>query len=635
MAIRKANVSAGVRRLPVGAELLPQGGVHFRVWAPQRRQVRVVLEHCPNEKEEAKNSGTPLQAEGDGYFSGHLPEAAAGSCYRYQLDDDERLLPDPASRFQPNGPFGPSTVVAPDNFVWSDRKWPGVTLDGQIIYELHVGTFTPDGTWNAAAEDLPRLQELGITLIELMPVADFPGRFGWGYDGVNLFAPTRLYGVPDEFRRFVDRAHTLGVGVILDVVYNHLGPNGNFLAEFSPHYFSTRYRTEWGDAINFDDVESAAVREFFLANAGYWIAEYHLDGLRIDATQNIFDSSAGHILTAIGRSVRNAAGERQTLLIAENEPQQTLLIRPVEAGGNGLDALWNDDFHHSAMVALTGHNEAYYSDYLAKPQEFISLARFGYLYQGQRYKWQGKRRGSPTFGLPRKAFINFVQNHDQIANSGQGLRAHLLTSPGNYRAMTAFLLLAPGTPMLFQGQEYAAGTPFFYFADHPEEIALLIQNGRTEFLRQFRSLAVPEIQARLPDPADPVTFVSCKLDPLDRQRQAHIQKMHQDLLHLRRHDLVFRQVSEVPVEGAVLGENAFLLRYFGDGEDRLLLVNFGRDLHLDPAPEPLLAPLSGKEWAILWSSEDPHYRGNGTAALDTEENWIIPGQAAIVLCPTN
>jgi maltooligosyltrehalose trehalohydrolase len=632
---KRSNAGAVVRRWPVGAEIVPRGGTHFRVWAPQRQRVEVVLEGCPEESGGGKAVDVPLHAEGNGYFSGVLPQAAAGSCYRFRLDDDQRLLPDPASRFQPNGPFGPSMVVDPETFAWSDSAWPGVVLDNQIVYELHIGTFTPEGTWVAAANDLPRLQELGITLIELMPVPDFPGRFGWSYDGVNLFAPTRLYGAPDDFRRFVDRAHGLGIGVLLDVVYNHLGPNGNFLSEFSPHYFSRRYRTEWGDALNFDAEESFPVREFILANAAFWIAEYHLDGLRIDATQQIFDSSEEHMIAAIGRCVRQAAGDRKTVLIAENEPQQTQLIRPPDEGGYGLDALWNDDFHHSAMVALTGRNEAYYSDYLATPQEFVSLARFGFLYQGQRYKWQGKRRGSPTFGLPRQAFVNYLQNHDQIANSGQGQRAHQLTSPGNYRAMTAFLLLAPGTPMLFQGQEYAAGTPFFYFADHPEEIALLIHHGRTEFLRQFRSLAVPEIQARLPDPADPVTFVSCKLDPLDRQRQAHVHRMHRDLLQLRRQDAVFRRACVVPVEGAVLGESAFLLRYFGDREDRLLIVNFGRDLHLDPAPEPLLAPMPGREWTILWSSEDPLYRGNGTAPLETEANWIVPGQAAVVLRPAN
>ncbi len=634
MTKRKSAGSSGEkRRLPVGAEVLPAGGVHFRVWAPKRKRVEVMLEEGP-QVTPAPNRAVPLMAEGNGYFSGSAPEAAVGTYYRFRLDGRDLLFPDPVSRFQPNGPFGASQVVDPAAYTWNDDEWPGVAAEGQVIYELHVGTFTREGTWAAAIEDLPRLRELGISVIELMPVADFPGRFGWGYDGVNLFAPTRLYGRPDGMRRFVDAAHGLGLGVILDVVYNHLGPSGNFLKEFAEDYFSRQNRTDWGEAINFDGENADPVREFFLANAGFWTAEYHLDGLRIDATQDIFDTSPEHILAAIGTAVRQAANGRRTLVIAENEPQQTRLIRPLESGGYGLDAVWNDDFHHSAMVALTGRNEAYYSDYQARPQEFVSLARFGFLYQGQRYRWQQKRRGSPTFGLPRRAFVNYIQNHDQIANSGQGLRCHELASPGRYRAMTAFFLLAPGTPMLFQGQEYAAATPFFYFADHPEEVAVPIQRGRTEFLRQFRSLAVPEIQARLPDPADPVTFVSCKLAPRERQNNAHIQAMHRDLLHLRHTDPVFRRVAEVTVEGAVLGEEAFVLRYFGaKGDDRLLVVNFGRDLHLDPAPEPLLAPPTERLWSILWSSEDPRYRGNGTAPLESEQNWIVPGQAAVVLQP--
>ncbi|MBE0597254.1 MAG: malto-oligosyltrehalose trehalohydrolase [Desulfuromonadales bacterium] len=632
MAKRSPAVHAKTRRrLPVGAEVTPEG-VHFRVWAPGKTKVELLLE------EGSSASPGPqiiaLKAERNGYHSAATDLARAGTLYRFRLDGSDRLLPDPASRFQPNGPFGASMVVDPGQFSWSDQSWPGVSLPGQVIYEMHIGTFTPQGSWEAASAELPALKELGVTLLELMPVADFPGRFGWGYDGVNLFAPSRLYGRPDDLQRFVDRAHALGLGVILDVVYNHLGPSGNFLGEFSRHYFSERYRTDWGEALNFDGDQAAPVREFFIANAGYWIDEFHFDGLRIDATQDIFDASPRHLLIDIAQRVRQAGGKRKTLLIAENEAQQVQLIRPVKEGGFGLDALWNDDFHHSAMVALTGHNEAYYTDYLARPQEFVSLAKYAFLYQGQHYRWQGKRRGTPTFGLPRAAFINYLQNHDQIANSGQGLRCHGLTTPGRYRALTALLLLGPGTPMLFQGQEFAATTPFFYFADHPEEVAVPIQRGRTEFLRQFRSLAIPDVQARLPDPGNPATFVSCRLDRMDRQRHAPLYALHRDLLTLRHTDPVFRRVSEMEIDGAVLGEECFVLRYFaGAGEDRLLVVNLGRDLHLDPAPEPLLAPPQQRLWAILWSSEDPHYLGNGTAPLDSEENWIIPGHAAVVLYP--
>ena len=441
--------------------MVPGKGVHFRVWASQRCHVEVVLEGGPGQRPGAEPRVVALMPEASGYFSGLVAGADAGTLYRYRLDGEATLYPDPASRFQPRGPHGPSQVIDPDSFDWHDSLWPGVPLIGQVIYEMHLGTFTSEGTWEAASRELPELAKVGITVIEIMPIADFPGRFGWGYDGVNLFAPTRLYGTPDDCRRFVDRAHALGLGVILDVVYNHFGPDGNYLMRFSPEYFSARYTTDWGEAINFDDEHAGPVREFFLANAGYWIDEFHFDGLRLDATQNIYDSSSDHILAAVARVVRQAAHGRATLLVAENERQQTHMVRPPAQGGYGLDALWNDDFHHSAMVALTGRNEAYYTDHHGTPQEFISALKWGYLYQGQWYTWQQQRRGTPAFGLQPATFVTFIQNHDQIANSGRGLRCHRLTSPGRSKALTAVMLLGPGTPMLFQGQEFAASSPFF------------------------------------------------------------------------------------------------------------------------------------------------------------------------------
>jgi maltooligosyltrehalose trehalohydrolase len=376
------------------------------------------------------------------------------------------------------------------------------------------------------------------------------------------------------------------------------------------------------------------VREFFLANAGYWIEEFHLDGLRLDATQQMFDQSPDHILAALTRRVREKAHPRASLLVAENEPQQVKLVRPPEQGGYGIDALWNGDFHHSAMVVLSGHNEAYYRDYLGNPQEFVSAAKWGYLYQGQRYKWQKKRRGSPTFGIKPTAFVTFIQNHDQIANSARGLRCHALTSPGRYRAMTALFLLMPGTPMLFQGQEFAASSPFFFFADHNKELAKLVRKGRAEFLSQFPSVAQPDMLACLPDPADPATFEKCKLNPAERETHAEADALHRDLLQLRQHDPVFARPRAQGADGGVLGPEAFVLRFFGGKEgDRLLVVNFGRDLHLDPAPEPLLAPPQGKRWRTRWSSEDPRYGGHGSPPLETEEDWRVLGHAAVVLIP--
>lgn len=623
-----------VRRwFPVGAEVQTTGGVHFRVWAPLSQKVQVMIEGESSNFTDSQGN-FDLARETNGYFSGLVSAAGNGTLYRYRLDGWAEIYPDPASRFQPKGPHGPSEIVDPGLFTWTDQEWLGVSIEGQILYEMHVGTFTREGTWESAARELPELGTLGVTVLELMPVAEFSGSFGWGYDGVDLFAPTHLYGRPDDFRGFVDKAHSLGMGVILDVVYNHLGPDGSYLQKFSDDYFTDRYETDWGRAINFDGDSAKPVRDFFLANARYWIEEFHLDGLRLDATQNIYDRSSEHILAAITRQVRRAAGERSLILVAENEPQDVKVVRPLEQGGYGMDALWNDDFHHSAMVALTGRNQAYYTDYLGAPQEFISAAKWGYLFQGQRYKHQKKRRGTPCLDLKPPAFVTFMQNHDQIANYAGGLRCHMLTSPGRYRAITALMLLGPATPMLFQGQEFAASSPFHYFADHETGLAGKVHQGRIEFLHQFESLAAPDMEALLPDPSDPALFRQSRLDTSERSRHAGIYALHRDLIKLRRAEPVFRAQRHRGLDGAVLGPEGFVLRFFGDNEDdRLLVVNLGLDLHLDPAPEPLLAPPEAMHWAIIWSSEDPKYGGSGTPPMDTLDNWYIPGHAAVVLGP--
>jgi maltooligosyltrehalose trehalohydrolase len=593
------NDKAVFRRLPVGAEVQASGGVHFRVWAPRRKRVEVMLEQAVGARSAAAYE---LESDSVGYFSGLLLDAAPGMLYRYRLDG-EKTYPDPASRFQPEGPHGPSQIVDPAAFRWTDRDWCGVHIQGQVIYEMHVGTFTRPGTWEAAACELETLAGLGITVLEVMPVADFTGSFGWGYDGVDLYAPTRLYGTPDDFRRFVDRAHRTGLAVILDVVYNHFGPEGAYFTEFSDHYFTDRYENEWGKPINFDGKNSAPVREFIIANAGHWIDEFHVDGLRLDATQQIFDSSSPHVLEEITRGAREAAHGREIIIVAENEPQQVKLIRPPDQGGYGMDALWNDDFHHTATVAMTGRNEAYYTDYHGAPQEIVSALKWGYLYQGQRYSWQKQRRGTPAFGIRPAGFINYIQNHDQVANSGLGLRVHLLTTPGRFRAMTALMLLAPGTPMLFQGEEFASSSPFVFFADHRPKLASAVSEGRADFFTQFRSMATAEMQQLIPDPENPDTFERCKLDFNERECHADVYALHCDLLRLRKEDAAFSSQRAGAFDGAVLGSEAFLLRFFSEvSGDRLLLVNrclrrprggagrfFGRVRGLDmaaPVPHP-------------------------------------------------
>jgi maltooligosyltrehalose trehalohydrolase len=376
------------------------------------------------------------------------------------------------------------------------------------------------------------------------------------------------------------------------------------------------------------------VREWVTTNAAYWAAEYHIDGLRLDATQQIFDVSGENIMAALARSMRAAAGGRTVVVVAENEEQRSELGRPVENGGFGLDGLWNDDFHHSAMVAATGRNDAYYTDYRGRPQELLSAVKYGYLFQGQRYKWQSKRRGMPAWDLRPAQFVIYIQNHDQIANSGDGARLDRLTSPGRWRALTALLLLSPGTPMLFQGQEFAASSPFLFFADHDERLRAIVREGRAEFLSQFPDLAQPEARRKMADPGDPATFARSKLDLSEREKHAEAYRLHKDLIRLRREDPVFRVQRRGVVDGAVLAREAFVLRYFGeDGDDRLLFVNLGLELKLDPAPEPLLAPPAGRLWEVLWSSEDPKYGGAGTAPLDGPDNWRIPGHAAVAMRP--
>ena len=605
------------RRLAMGAEVNAKG-TSFRVFAPKRARVAIALENGPL---------VELTREPDGFFSGLTDHAPAGARYKIRLDDGEQLFPDPASRFQPEGPHGPSVVVDPTTFRWTDAAWKGVKLRGQVIYELHIGTFTKEGTYASATRELEELRDAGITLLEIMPLAEFPGRFGWGYDGVDLYAPYHHYGTPDDLRAFVDRAHALGLGVILDVVYNHIGPDGNFLSQFSDHYFTEKYANDWGAAIDFETEPGA--RSYFVDNAAYWIDELHFDGLRLDATQNIEDSSPKHVIAELGDRARAAAKGRSIVIVSENEPQNTGLVRDF-----GLDALWNDDFHHSARVALTGKGEAYYSSTKGTPQELISAVRWGYLFQGQYYPWQKACRGTPALDLEAPAFIVYTDNHDQIANSAAGLRLHQLTSPGRYRAITLLMLLAPGTPMLFQGQEFAASTRFLYFADHGPELAALVDKGRVAFLTQFPSLRDEKTSELHVSPHNQEAFTSSKLDTRERLSNRAAYDLVKDLLRLRREDPVFAAQDSKTLHGAVLGSEAFLLRYgVGAGDDRLVLVNLGRDLDLAEVAEPLLASPAGHRWNVIFSTEDPRYGGAGTPPSGDCGERNLAGASALVLAP--
>lgn len=616
------------RRYPIGAELIGENQTHFRAWAPKARELHVVLEPGTD----SERTFHPLKAEAGGYFSGAV-DASAGTRYRFRINNGDTLYADPASRFQPDGPHGPSCIVDPTDFKWSDSQWRGIAMRGQVIYEMHIGTFTKEGTWHAAAEQLAELARIGITVIEMMPVADFPGAFGWGYDGVNFFAPTHLYGTPDDLRAFINRAHSLNLGVILDVVYNHFGPDGNYLGCFSDDYVLREADNEWGDAINFDGRNSGPVREFFITNARYWIEEFHFDGFRFDATHAIQDQSDEYIVAEIARVAREAAKHRSIILTAENERQDASLIRSGSQSGYGLDAVWNDDFHHSAVVALTGRREAYYTDHFGRPQEFISAAKYGYLFQGQPYIWQEAPRGTTAFGAAPESFVAFIENHDQVANTAAGERLRFSTSPGNYRAMTALLLLGPWTPLIFQGEEFGASTPFTYFSDVGDaKLKEAVRKGRFRFLSQFPSLVTKEAQQRLAAPSDPNAFEQSKLDFAEREKNTEFYDLHRDLLKLRHEDSRFRLQPPGAVDGAVLGQASFVLRYFADAnDDRLLVFNFGARYELAPAPEPLLAPPPGFEWETLWSSDAPRYGGPGESTVVTQVSWTLPAHAAVAL----
>jgi maltooligosyltrehalose trehalohydrolase len=598
------------RKYPVGAEIIGDE-INFRVWAPSKKNIQLLIEHPFSKTIE-------MQPDKNGYFSASIKKISEPLLYCFKLPDKSKPLPDPASRFQPQGPLGPSQVIDSSLFKWTDESWPGLKADNQIIYEMHIGTFTQEGTWSATAAELNELADFGITVIEIMPIADFLGPFGWGYDGICLFSPYHQYGKPEDLVNFIDTAHRNKLGVILDVVYNHLGP-GDFLKDFSEKYFSPQLG-EWGQCINFDGPDSRAVRDFYISNACYWIKEYHFDGFRFDATQQIIDNSENHIISEIVQESRAAAGEKNLYLIGENEPQDVKLF------DYGLDALWNDDFHHSIKVALTGRNEAYFNDYTGTAQELLGAVKHGFIYQGQFSKWQKKRRGTCTKNIEPSKFINYIENHDQIANSALGMRAGQLTSASKCRAATAFLILGPWTPLIFQGQEFNASSPFLYFAD----ASSTIDQDRKNFLSQFPTLNTKKILDLMADPMNENTFKRSKLDLNERQTNSKFYEMFKTFLILKKTDPVFSSQNS-DIESAVLNDSILLIRYVEQDEGRLLIFNFGKTLFFSPAVQPLLAPYKNKKWEMLLSTENPEFGGNGIAEIEMIDGWYIPAECTIVL----
>jgi maltooligosyltrehalose trehalohydrolase len=496
-----------------------RGGTRFRVWAPARQTVELVFH-------DAALGAQAMGKDSEGYWAAWVAEARPGMRYRYLLDGTGPY-PDPVSRFQPLGVHGPSEIVDPSSFRWTDDGWRGVPLEQLVVYELHLGTFTPEGTYAAAIEKLPHLAALGITAVELMPLADFPGKRGWSYDGVDLFAPARCYGRPDDLRRFIDAAHRL------DVVYNHLGPDGNYLGHFNPNYFGGG--TEWGEGPNFAGAHHEHVRQFFVENALYWLNEYHFDGLRIDATHVIPDAGPRPFLAEFNERVK-AGTPRPVLLIAEDFRNLDTLLRPAAEGGWGLDGVWADDFHHEVRRFLSGDHEGHYRDYTGTIADLATTMKQGWFYTGQWSLHGQKPRGADPAGIPHRRFVWCIQNHDQIGNRALGERLNHQVEPAAYRAATALLLAAPATPLLFMGQEWAATSPFLFFTDHHAELGKLVTEGRRKEFRSFEAFHNAGAAARIPDPQAEATFQASKLkwEELQRPEHAAMLRYYQALLRLRR-----------------------------------------------------------------------------------------------------
>lgn len=524
--------------MPFGAELTDDGQVRFRLWAPGARRVDLSLDDGRGIAQML-----PMTRTEDGFYEISTDKARPGSLYRYRIDA-ENEVPDPVSRLNPQDVHGPSQVVDPTDFEWTDADWRSRPWHEAIVYELHVGTFSPEGTFAGVAARLDHLVELAVTVIELMPIADFPGERGWGYDGVLLFAPETAYGTPNDLKALVNAAHARGIAVMLDVVYNHFGPEGNYLGMYAPQFFTERHHTPWGAAINFDGENGGPVRDFYINNTLYWLEEFHLDGLRFDAVHAIIDDSRKHIMTEIAERARAHAGSgRNIYLVLENGANQSRFLG-APGRSNRYDAQWDDDLHHCLHTILTGEKDGYYSDYADDSHGKLcrSLAE-GFVYQGEHSPYEKQPRGEPSAHLPPTAFVTFLQNHDQIGNRALGERlGHIVTNAGALRAATAVLLLAPSPPMLFMGEEWNAPEPFPYFCDFEQELATKVREGRKREFAHFERFRDPANSGNIPDPTIASTMRSACLDWSKPTAAGH-----EDWLDLYRRLLMIRQREIMPL----------------------------------------------------------------------------------------
>lgn len=604
-------------RLERGANLVPDGAVRFQVWAPRVQKMTVRL-FSPTRT-------LPMERDADGLHTATIPGLSPGNRYMYVLDGEERARPDPVSRFQSEGVHGPSEIVEPAAFAWTDHAWRGLSLKDLILYELHVGTFTADGTFTAIIEYLDYLKdELGITAIELMPVAEFPGRRNWGYDGTHLYAPHSAYGGPQGLKMLVNACHEKGLAVVLDVVYNHLGPEGNYLGEYGP-YFTDRYQTPWGQAVNFDGEESREVRRYFIDNALYWVTEYHIDALRLDAIHGIFDAGPKHVLQELGEAVHQQAEAlgRSILVIAESDLNDNRVIADIENGGWGLDAQWSDDFHHSLHTLLTGERDGYYQDFGRLTDLAVAISD-GFVYQGQMSVHRQRPHGSPSRHLPGERFVICGQNHDQIGNRAQGDRLSALAPFPALKLAAGLILCAPNIPLLFMGEEYGEPAPFLYFTSHTDPgLAQAVREGRRQEFAKF------SWGQEVPDPQDPRTFQRSLLQPQLREQEPHrgLLRFYRDLIALRKRSPALNNCNKENLEVTLSPNQDVLLIRRWDARNEALLILAS----LASSPISLAPPVPPGRWRLSLCSEAVQYGGVGQskapAVLQADE------QAPLTLPP--
>ena len=586
-----------------------RGGVRFSVWAPKAKRVEVVLES-------AGSRAIALDARDDGVFEGSVPGVSAGADYRLRLDGGEPR-PDPVSRWQPEGVHGPSRVVDPSAFQWNDANWKGIPIADYVLYELHVGTFTPEGTFDAAIERLPELKALGITAVEIMPVAEFPGSRNWGYDGVALYAPHSAYGGPEGLRRLVDAAHRHELAVVLDVVYNHVGPEGNYLPLYGP-YFTETYKTPWGSAVNYDGPDSPEVRRFVIENALYWVTEYHVDGLRLDAIHGIYDFGARHVLQELVERVHEQAKAlgRTIQVIAESDLNDPRVIRPPEVGGLGFDGQWSDDFHHAVHAALTEETTGYYSDFGGIDQ-LAKAVEERFVYDGRYSKHRRRSHGAPVPDVSGDHFVIAIQNHDQIGNRAAGERFGELLSFEQQKLAAALLLLSPYVPLIFMGEEYGETNPFQYFVNHGDEkLVNAVREGRR---KEFEAFGWGD---DVPDPQSEETFARSKLDWAKTTTSPHreLRALYRDLLRLRKEERALRP-----------GQSSVAARH--DASARWLSVELsdrGRPMlatvfNLADREQPVPLPNGDGRWCKVLSTSDAAYQADktGSASRDDADRGTI------------